>query len=872
MKEKFHPVMADIEKRLIALESRPVETSISNVSFTEENPTTLTTLIERVQVLESRVNNMEPSLSTLHSSISSTPLEPPEDHKRKEGLTNEPSSSSSTPERPTLPVINTSTGAINYTMGELEGRLLKRIQAIEGHLMQIGTQELPNRQRELETKMNRLLQTDDLPSFGNDLSSKSPISLELRFAEMEINHENLVTENKKLQARVFALEESRTPIKVSQIIDRLDNVIQVVNTHATESYHLEQSVQDIQQELISLRQTVDSWNDDQEANGEEQQDIPPQDDVPDLPLQEDQELPQDTPPGLVHSASMAGSATTIIVSSLELPLFKGSKRVFVRDAHLFVIGKYVVIDRWFVSQITGRGSIFIDDPAPTDFPSGTSVRTVGPDDQWTIDEDGRMHLNGIPTNMHSGQQVGTPRETEVFQTPPTTPRQQMLVEEEDGVIYLNRILPIDHTYQDSPDTLPGGKPKPPHDFDQEILESESPLQQWLLDGSSRRSHQHWKQVYQYYKRNEPTPAELNGRDVILKQHNVLEVLKSAGALPKGEGPIVQVLDSIRRWEEQFLQVLRGLNLACSVYGKLLLNGVHSTLTRLNKKKFAIEQIETKYKGSTPESQFYPELESHICTWLGNQLSDAIKRKASNRCATPSAGVMLTEYYFSVFPTPDAQAAQLSNYIRRPYNQATTASGVIQNLELWKVSIQIHREVAGLMLSLSDMRKAFFHIIQPVVHDELFDFALKMAREANLDARAISEEDPLIFFKRIVAKLHGVNLNKEFSNPKKKQENTVKAITSGETTPNKGSGKSKGKGPALPKGNKGKGKGKRNDRSQTPPPASGGKGGESRKGNSKNKPAITQGKASESVPKSNPPTGPTQASSSTSPATPQAKLL
>ena len=63
-----------------------------------------------------------------------------------------------------------------------------------------------------------------------------------------------------------------------------------------------------------------------------------------------------------------------------------------------------------------------------------------------------------------------------------------------------------------------------------------------------------------------------------------------------------------------------------------------------------------------------------------------------------------------------------------------------------------------MLSLSDMRKAFFHIMQPVVHDEMFDFALKMAREANLDARAISEEDTLIFFKRIVAKLHGVNLH------------------------------------------------------------------------------------------------------------------
>ena len=64
----------------------------------------------------------------------------------------------------------------------------------------------------------------------------------------------------------------------------------------------------------------------------------------------------------------------------------------------------------------------------------------------------------------------------------------------------------------------------------------------------------------------------------------------------------------------------------------------------------MEQIETKYEGSALESQVYPELESHICTWR-KQPSDAIKRKARNRCATPSAGVMLTEYYFSVFPDP-----------------------------------------------------------------------------------------------------------------------------------------------------------------------------------------------------------------------------
>ena len=283
-----------------------------------------------------------------------------------------------------------------------------------------------------------------------------------------------------------------------------------------------------------------------------------------------------------------------------MPLFRGSKRVFVRDAHLFVVGKYVVIDRWFVALIVWKGSIIIDESSPQDFPVGTSVRTIGQDDAWTLDESGRMLLNGIPTNLQSGQRNIPSQESENFQTPPTTPRHSLELDiEDDGIIHLNRILPLDPTYEDLSDLLPCGKPRPPHDFDQEAVTEESPLRQWLLDGSSKRSHHHWRQIYQYYRRNNPTPSELNGRDMILKHHNVLEVLKSAGSLPKGEGPILQVLDSIRRWEEQFLQALRGLNLA---YGKLLLNGVHSTLARLNRKKFAIEQIETKYKGSTLESQ------------------------------------------------------------------------------------------------------------------------------------------------------------------------------------------------------------------------------------------------------------------------------
>ena len=112
------------------------------MSFTEENPTTVTTLIERIQVLESKVNNLGPSLSTLHSSISSTPLEPPEDPRRKEGSISDPpfAQEKSLGRIESLKSwikassVSASSPAFNYTMDEMGGRLLKRIQTLESQL------------------------------------------------------------------------------------------------------------------------------------------------------------------------------------------------------------------------------------------------------------------------------------------------------------------------------------------------------------------------------------------------------------------------------------------------------------------------------------------------------------------------------------------------------------------------------------------------------------------------------------------------------------------------------------------------------------------------------------------------------------------
>ena len=206
-------------------------------------------------------------------------------------------------------------------MSELEGRLLKRITTLETQLTRLHVQELPNRQQELEVKLDKILQTEDLPSFGVSTSSKQLTSLELRLNKMEINQENLVSENKRLQARLSTLEESRNLTTIRQIMDRLDHVIRVVNDHESESFQVGQSINDIQHELTTLRQAIDAWNQDdqQEGHEEDHQEDNQLGESPDLPLKEGHDLLEQEPPGLTRSASMAGSATTIIVSALELP-------------------------------------------------------------------------------------------------------------------------------------------------------------------------------------------------------------------------------------------------------------------------------------------------------------------------------------------------------------------------------------------------------------------------------------------------------------------------------------------------------------------------------------------------------------------------
>ena len=84
--------------------------------------------------------------------------------------------------------------------------------------------ELPNRQRELQEKMDHLLKMNALPSCGKPTSS-SPSVTDQRMRMMETNLDNLMTEDAKLANSPQVVEEPTAAESMARVTDRLDNVI-----------------------------------------------------------------------------------------------------------------------------------------------------------------------------------------------------------------------------------------------------------------------------------------------------------------------------------------------------------------------------------------------------------------------------------------------------------------------------------------------------------------------------------------------------------------------------------------------------------------------------------------------------------------------
>ena len=59
--------------------------------------------------------------------------------------------------------------------------------------------------------------------------------------------------------------------------------------------------------------------------------------------------------------------------------------------------------------------------------------------------------------------------------------------------------------------------------------------------------------------------------------------------PASTGSVLQVIQGIREFEGQLARAMKGISLACVLYAKLLLHGVHVDLERLQSKRTTAEQ-------------------------------------------------------------------------------------------------------------------------------------------------------------------------------------------------------------------------------------------------------------------------------------------
>ena len=160
--------------------------------------------------------------------------------------------------------------------------------------------------------------------------------------------------------------------------------------------------------------------------------------------------------------------------------------------------------------------------------------------------------------------------------------------------------------------------------------------------------------------------------------------------------------------------MKGLTPSCVLYAKLLFNGVYECLRILREETTASGQAEKQFNKTGEEEKFYPQLESHVVTWMTNMLPSYVVTRAHNRKAEPSARIYLTEYYFSLFPQPGEQARHLGNLVRNPTTVSENSTDVLNNIENWRTSIQKLYELTNWIPIQEDIKTAFASLTAPVL--------------------------------------------------------------------------------------------------------------------------------------------------------------
>ena len=311
-----------------------------------------------------------------------------------------------------------------------------------------------------------------------------------------------------------------------------------------------------------------------------------------------------------------------------------------------------------------------------DYPAGASIREVSPADDVIVDARGRTIINGIAMDPSSSSS-GDPNFRDLTQ---------------------NRRLP--------PIPAEGGRNE---------SQSESKLHTWLLQGMALRGKAHWKDCADYYERHKPVAIDVFPKEDNIKHDQYTKAFSQIGQVPSTEGRLMTVVEQVVIFEQNIL-----LSPACEFYAKLLLHGMYHFLEQLRGLKTATEQATQTFATSQAEELFHPQLEALLVTWLSNKLPEVVRKRAHNRRSQPSARILLTEFYFTLFPQPDDQAKHLGNIARNPTSTSQNPTDVIINIETWRTSIQMLKDISGYTPMKEDICSAFEKLIAPLAkHDDTF---------------------------------------------------------------------------------------------------------------------------------------------------------
>ena len=480
-------------------------------------------------------------------------------------------------------------------------------------------------------------------------------------------------------------------------------------------------------------------------------------------------------------------------SRLAIPSLKGVTRIYVEDQTHFKVGKIIIICELFMAQVIAFGSLVLDRPLDRDYPAGASIREVAPTDDVVVDVRGRTIINGIAMDPSSSSS-----------SDPNT---------------------RDHTH-------PRQMPPLPAEGGLNESQGESKLHTWLLQGMALRGKAHWKDCADYYERYKPVAADVFPKEDNIKHDQYTKAFSQIGQVPSTEGRLMTVVEQVVVFEQNILRTLKGLSPACEFYAKLLLHGMYQFLEQLRSLTTATEQATQTFATSQAEEMFHPQLEALLITWLSNKLPEVVRKRAHNRRPQPSARILLTEFYFTLFPQPDDQAKHLGNIARNPTSTSQNPTDVIINIETWRTSIQMLKDISGCIPMKQDIRSAFDKLVAPLAkHDEDFSLTKTLCQREAYKAITTTDDDVYNYIISIMEAIHKLPKNTKWESTKPKAQAINTSSGGVDSTSNKGKGKGKGKGktkaPPLPngkgKGGKGKGKGKTQSKSKASTPVPEGKG-------------------------------------------------